>query len=152
MSRRFSLFLLGAFLLIGAGFATVLTPESTPSDAMIGPDAAHEAVQSGEMTLVDIRTPREWAETGIPEGAATADFNALPDASFVARIERVLDGDRTKPLALICARGGRSSRAWALLEEAGFTRVYDVHEGMLGNASGPGWLARDLPVEFREFR
>jgi len=154
ISRRSTVFALVGLLLAGAAVATAVAvaPEPTPSDATIAPAEAHEIVQSGALTLVDIRTPREWAETGIPKGAETADFNALSDAAFIARIDRILEGERERPVALICARGGRSSRAWALLREAGFTRVQDVHEGMLGNGSGPGWLARGLPVELREFQ
>jgi len=36
-----------------------------------------------------------------------------------------------------------------VLEKAGFTRIVDIPEGMLGSSAGPGWLARDLPVVTR---
>jgi len=29
----------------------------------------------------------------------------------------------------------------------GFMQVYNVKEGMVGSAAGPGWLKRGLPVE-----
>lgn len=32
------------------------------------------------------------------------------------------------------------------LSRYGYTRVYDVPEGMSGSRAGPGWLARGLPV------
>jgi hypothetical protein len=35
----------------------------------------------------------------------------------------------------------------ARMEAAGFTRILDVPEGMVGSAAGPGWIARGLPVE-----
>ncbi len=35
------------------------------------------------------------------------------------------------------------------LQEAGFTRVYNIKEGMAGCGAGPGWIARGLPVEAR---
>jgi len=152
MTRRALLLtLLGAVLAGAAGTATLLPP-APPPGAVLSPAEAHRAASAGELALVDIRTPAEWAETGIPRGAATANYNALPEDAFIARIERLLDGERSRPVALICARGGRSSRARALLSEAGFAEVYDVQEGMLGNAGGPGWLDRGLPLESRQFR
>jgi hypothetical protein len=33
-----------------------------------------------------------------------------------------------------------------LLENAGFTNIIDVPEGMMGSRAGPGWLKRGLPV------
>lgn len=149
LTRRFALLALAALLLGGAAVTVAFTSDTPPPDARISPAAAQAAQDAGELTLVDIRTPREWTETGIPAGAKTADFNALSEDAFIARIDRLLGRDRTQPVALVCARGGRSSRAWSLLVEAGFTQVLDVHEGMLGNDAGPGWLARDLPLEFR---
>jgi rhodanese-related sulfurtransferase len=33
------------------------------------------------------------------------------------------------------------------LQEMGFSRVYNVKEGMAGSGAGPGWVRRGLPVE-----
>jgi hypothetical protein len=33
------------------------------------------------------------------------------------------------------------------LNEAGYTQVFNIREGMLGNTDGPGWLARGLPTD-----
>ncbi|WP_209313637.1 rhodanese-like domain-containing protein [Jannaschia formosa] len=109
----------------------------------IAADALLEAVQAGEITLIDIRRPDEWAETGIAAGAHPLDMRR---GDFVAALSGIVDGGRDAPVALICARGVRSDRMSARLAEAGFTRIVDVPEGMLGSAAGPGWLARDLPV------
>jgi rhodanese-related sulfurtransferase len=54
---------------------------------------------------------------------------------------------RNRPIALICARGNRSSLASSALAEAGYTQVYNIREGMLGSPDGPGWLARGLPTD-----
>ncbi len=54
---------------------------------------------------------------------------------------------RDAPLAVICAAGTRSTVAAELLAKSGFTRVYDISEGMSGGAHGPGWLQRHLPTE-----
>ena len=56
-------------------------------------------------------------------------------------------GDKSKPVALICASGTRSNRAHRFLESQGFTNLYDVREGMMGRGDAPGWLKRGLPTQ-----
>jgi rhodanese-related sulfurtransferase len=98
---------------------------------------------TGKITLIDIRTPEEWAETGSGSGAKRLDMRR---EDFVDTLEKIIGGDKSKPVALICARGVRSSRLSRALRQAGFTNIIDVPEGMLGSYAGPGWLERGLPV------
>jgi len=58
-----------------------------------------------------------------------------------------LGADRDRPIALICARGNRSTVASSALTQAGYTHVYNIREGMFGSPDGPGWLARGLPTD-----
>ena len=109
----------------------------------IDPTRARELAASGEIILVDIRRPDEWAETGSPEYGHQLDMRR---DDFVPALDQLLGGDRSKPVALICARGVRSNRTSEMLKNAGFTHVIDVPEGMLGSIAGPGWLRRKLPV------
>lgn len=99
---------------------------------------------AGELLIVDVRTPAEWRETGIPRGAARADIH---DSGFLAQVGRIVGGDRSRPIAVICARGNRSARARQVLAAAGFAAVYDIREGMVGGAHGRGWLAGGQPTE-----
>jgi rhodanese-related sulfurtransferase len=105
----------------------------------------------GELTIVDVRLPVEWAETGLPAGSQGVSLqNPLTRevrGDFVADVLRAVGGDRRRPIALICARGNRSAFARQLLAEAGFTAVGDISEGMVGGANGPGWLGRGLPTQ-----
>lgn len=103
---------------------------------------AHRAVASGAITLIDIRRPDEWARTGIGQGAIPIDMR---DPAFVQKLLAFVP-DRAAPIALICARGVRSRALAARLAEAGFSRILDVPEGMLGSGAGPGWLGAGLPV------
>jgi len=117
----------------------------------LGPETAQTRAQAGELTIIDVRLPQEWAKTGLPEGAKAvslqnpATLEVRP--GFVSDVLRALGGDKDRPIALICARGHRSAFAQALLERAGFSEVQDISEGMIGGENGPGWLARDLPTE-----
>jgi rhodanese-related sulfurtransferase len=109
----------------------------------LSPPEAHAAARDGTLLLVDVRRPDEWAGTGIGAGALPLDMRR-PD--FEAALLDAAGGDRSQPIALICARGVRSRSLSARLRDAGFTNVMDVPEGMLGSGAGPGWLRRGLPV------
>ena len=109
---------------------------------------ANEQSRAGTLTLIDIRTPAEWRQTGAAVGAARIDMHNPkgPDA-FAEAVLAQVGGDRKAPIALICRTGNRSTQMQKVLEDRGFTRVYNVTEGMAGSAAGPGWIKRGLPVE-----
>ncbi|SEH59963.1 rhodanese-like domain-containing protein [Magnetospirillum fulvum] len=114
----------------------------------LSPTEASAQVAAGTMALIDVRTPEEWRQTGVPVGAKRLDYrNRTGERQFVERIVAMVGGDRNAPLAIICRSGNRSAQVQTLLIENGFTRVVNVQEGMLGSAAGPGWLRRGLPVE-----
>lgn len=127
----------GVFL-AGDGWAQA-TAEARP----LTPDQAHKMARDGEIVLVDIRRPDEWAATGIAEGAIALDMRQ-PD--FVQALTAVMAEDPARPVALICASGGRSGYVTSRLQAAGLTNLVDVPEGMSGSGAGPGWLQRGLPV------
>lgn len=104
---------------------------------------AFSAAGAGSITLVDIRTPREWRSTGVPVGSVQIDMRR---DDFTEALSRALGGNRAAPVALICARGVRSARMVRRMAEAGFSQIMDVPEGMLGSGAGPGWIAGNLPV------
>lgn len=104
---------------------------------------AQRQAQAGKILLLDIRTPEEWAATGSGVGAKRLDMRR---DDFVAALDKLLGGDRSKPVALICARGVRSSRLSRTLREGGYSNIIDVPEGMMGSYAGPGWLERGLPI------
>lgn len=106
---------------------------------------AHKLAADGKLVLVDVRTPEEWRETGVPASAhAISMHQAGPE--FVRQLDAALGGDRSKPLAIICRTGNRTSSIVAPLEKAGYARVIDVSEGMAGGRNGKGWLKTGLPI------
>jgi len=114
---------------------------------MAAPDAA-AAVAAGKITLIDIRTPPEWKETGVAKGARRINMLHPQGApGFVEQLLGEVKGNRSAPIALICRTGNRTTQVQRYLQSVGFTQVYNVREGMAGSAAGPGWLKRGLPVE-----
>lgn len=144
MSRRGLLVLCGASIVTGGAVAAqwynILAENG---EATLSPPDVHKAARAGELILIDIRRPGEWAGTGIGEGAYPLDMRR---ADFETELLNLTGGDASRPVALICARGVRSRRMSERLAAAGFTRIIDVPEGMLGSGAGPGWLKRNLPV------
>jgi len=116
-------------------------------DGLISPIDAATLSADGKLQIIDVRTPPEWAWTGVPQGAAKANWWQPGDTGFLTDVLRAVNGDRSRPIALICARGVRSSKARRFLLARGFKHVRDIGEGMLGSRTGPGWLARRLPLE-----
>lgn len=114
----------------------------TGEGALSAPDA-HRAALAGDVVLIDIRRPDEWALTGVGEGAHPLDMR---HQDFLAALRVQVDQDLSRPVALICARGVRSQRLGLKLADAGFTQIIDVPEGMLGSGAGPGWIKRGLPL------
>lgn len=104
---------------------------------------AHEAAAKGDIVLLDVRTPSEWSDTGVPEGGYPIDMR---QDNFLTALEQVAGTDKTRPIAVICARGVRSARLSRALTAAGYSNIVDVPEGMLGSGAGPGWLKSGLPV------
>ncbi|WP_375281237.1 rhodanese-like domain-containing protein [Pseudooctadecabacter sp.] len=123
-----------AAMMLNVGAAQADGPVMTPAEA-------HAAAAAGDILLVDIRRPDEWAATGIGEHGVGIDMRA---EDFVAQVQAARRGDQ--PIAVICARGVRSARTTKRLTQAGIGTIIDVPEGMLGSRAGPGWLGRGLPV------
>ncbi|OYW60817.1 MAG: hypothetical protein B7Z31_03540 [Rhodobacterales bacterium 12-65-15] len=140
--RRRALLVLGTAAVVAAAVGYRLVYPTYPGPEMDAPTAFRLA-EAGAVVLVDIRRPDEWAETGSAQGAQRLD---LRDPGFVDALTALVAGDRTRPIALICAKGVRSARLANQLTAAGFTSVSNVTEGMLGSSAGPGWIARGLPL------
>ncbi|MDP1904753.1 MAG: rhodanese-like domain-containing protein [Pseudomonadota bacterium] len=130
-------------LALSITFCLVAAARAEPD--LSAPDAL-AAARAGKLTLIDIRTPAEWRETGVAPGAGRVDFYRGPEV-LVPYLLLEVKGDRNAPIGLICRTGNRTTHAQKYLQSIGFTQVYNVKEGMKGSTAGPGWLKRGLPVE-----
>lgn len=135
-----------ALLVVAAMLAwRMLGPAPVAAGEVMSPAEAHEKALKGEVVLVDVRTPQEWQQTGLPASAHAITMHQQgPD--FVRQLDQALGGDRSKPLAVICRTGNRTGSLVAPLEQAGYKRVINVAEGMAGGRHGPGWVKTGLPL------
>lgn len=125
--------------------AAACSPDSGPT---LSAAEAHARARAGTLTLIDIRRPEEWRQTGVAEDALRINMvHPKGTVGFVGQVAAEVEGDTGAPIGLICRTGNRSRQMQRALREAGFTEVYNVEEGMAGSRGGPGWIARGLPIE-----
>lgn len=118
--------------------------EAAP-ETIIDAPTAHRRATAGEIVLVDIRRPNEWKSSGVPVSGYAITMHQ-DGASFIEKLREAAAGNVTRPIALICATGGRTTWLLPQLKKVGFSNVLNVAEGMFGSGHGQGWLKRGLPV------
>jgi rhodanese-related sulfurtransferase len=122
----------------------------------ISPQEARELMEKQGYVYVDVRSIPEF-QAGHPDGAFNVPLMHMgpagmtPNAEFVEVMQKAFPRDAR--LVLGCKAGGRSARAAAMLEAAGFANVVDQRAGFEGApdpATGrvvePGWRPAGLPV------
>ncbi len=89
------------------------------SQVIKDPAAARALIETGA-TVLDVRSPDEFAAGHVPN-AVNVPVETVP--SRLAEIEALVGSDRSKPIVVYCAAGGRAAKAKTALDEAGFTKV-----------------------------
>lgn len=72
--------------------------------------------------LIDVRTPEEYA-AGTIGTAVNIDYY---NDNFKAEMDKL---DKSRPVFVFCAKGGRSASAGAICKEIGFKEIYDLEGG-----------------------
>jgi len=76
-----------------------------------------------KVQLIDVRTPKEYM-AGHIEGAVNIDFRSENFEKLIMEV------DKSKPVAVYCGRGGRSSKCATYMQKAGFKKIYDLDGGI----------------------
>jgi rhodanese-related sulfurtransferase len=84
-------------------------------------EEAARIISRGNVVVLDVRTPREYEQSHIPE-AILIPLQQLP--------ERIQDLDPQKEMLVICAGGVRSQQACRYLSQRGFQNLMNVNGGM----------------------
>ncbi|WP_236634116.1 MULTISPECIES: rhodanese-like domain-containing protein [unclassified Exiguobacterium] len=79
-------------------------------------------LENEEITLLDVRELDEY-EGGHIEGAVNAPLSSLNETE--------LPYAKDEPIYIICRSGNRSAQAAELLQDRGYTEIYDVSGGMI---------------------
>jgi rhodanese-related sulfurtransferase len=140
MSRRALFWLVVLLAVLGLVLAACGGEDDKESSALATyktlsvQDAYDQFSKSSSALIVDVRTPDEWAATGVPAGAAL-----IPLPEFEQRAPNELPKD--KEIYVICNSGNRSQVAAQILTQSGYQNVININGGI------QNWLLAGLPTE-----
>lgn len=101
-----------------------------------------QALQAQGIPLYDVRRPEEWKQTGIVQSSKLLTFvdaNGKVAPDFVEKFTQSIG--KNDPVILICRTGSRTNAlAGALVKQLGYTKVYNVKNGITR------WISEGLPV------
>jgi len=99
----------------------------------IGNDALKDKLSAGT-TLIDIRRPEEWKQTGVVPGSHLLTFfdrSGNVNPQFGAELRKLISGPDDE-VVFICHTGQRSvALSQYLVDQAGFTNVANVENGIV---------------------
>ncbi|EKV31965.1 rhodanese-like domain protein [Caenispirillum salinarum AK4] len=106
----------------------------------VGPEAFAKLAADG-VTVIDVRTPEEWRETGIIPGAKTVmafdedgPVRGFPEAMLAA-------APPDAPVAIYCRSGNRSAAVASFAaKRMGYPQVYNLEPGI------KGWVREGRPM------
>lgn len=105
-------------------------------------NAQLKALLAQGVPIYDVRRPEEWRSTGVVAGSRKLTFvdgSGRLDPDFIPTFTREVG--REQPVIIICRTGNRTeSLAWELMQKMGYTRVYNVRDGI------SRWISAGNPV------
>lgn len=111
-----------------------VSPGSGPGAfAGVRGDAAAKLANDPSVFVLDVRTPRENAQARLERATL------IPVDELGGRLGE-LPSDKSRPILVYCAMGGRSARASQLLATEGWTRVHNLEGGITG------WINEGRPT------
>lgn len=101
-----------------------------------------KTLQAQGIPVFDIRRADEWHQTGVVEGSKRLTFvddKGRVNPEFVEKFTQTVG--KNDPVILICRTGNRTdSLGRALVEQMGYTKIYNVKNGITR------WISEGLPV------
>lgn len=105
-----------------------------PRVEVISVQEMEEVLRTESVQLIDVRTRKEFASNHI-KNAKNIVYQGDDWATQISKL------DKDKPVYVYCQKGGRSAKCAALLEEAGFEKIYDLEGGI------SQWTAEGKEIE-----
>jgi len=143
MNKYFLLTLLVLILVLTGAIFHMSSMENSNTNVLgavsvfsdITPEQFNQALNSGRFTLIDIRTIDEY-NAGHLKNAKQSDY--YQTQAFSNYLDSL---DKNARYLIYCRTGKRSAASLQIMQEKGFTNVYDLAGGY--NA----WVSSNLPVE-----
>lgn len=93
-----------------------------------------ETLNADSVQLIDVRTAQEYSGGHI----ANAKNIVYQGEDWDVQVAAL---DKEQPVYVYCAKGGRSAKCASILEEAGFTKIFDLDGGITK------WISEGYTVE-----
>ena len=128
--------------------------KSLPYTGELTPDEAFQAVNQGNMIIVDVRSIAELDLVGRVPNAIHVQWafypGMVPNTQFAEELQAAVKTD--KALIFMCRTGGRSHSAAVVAKQLGYLNVYNMAQGFEGEANTSkqrtlinGWKHASLP-------
>ena len=124
--KKIVLIVISIFLLVGCTSMTAGVTNMNVSEF------SAKIAEAG-VVILDVRTPAEFAE-GYIEGARLIDFQSGNFENEIATL------DKNATYAVYCRSGNRSGQAVKVMQDAGFTNVFNMNGGVID------WANAGLPL------
>ncbi|WP_245574499.1 rhodanese-like domain-containing protein [Hugenholtzia roseola] len=115
---------LGACQKAPQSVTTETATQKGTKEILTTPDFEQKLAATPQAQLVDVRTPAEFA-SGHLKNAVNIDVSSSDFKEKVANL------DKSKPIFVYCRSGARSGMASGILQELGFTQIYDLRNGIV---------------------
>lgn len=123
---KIALLAAGAVVLVVLAAGMFLKTQNRPENLTLASPSGAALAADDNTLLVDIRTPAEWQQTGVIEGALLVTY-ADADSFLAAVNPHLKEGQK---LAVICRSGNRTSRASQQIAAKTPRHVVDIAGGM----------------------
>jgi len=124
MKKLLSLLSIIAFLITSCKTNTKSTGNSQLGKVYdVSTTEFQKAIESTEATLIDVRTPEEYAEGHI-EGAININWYKRTFRNYILNIPQ------DKPILIYCRTGNRTSKTATALQSLGFKEIYNLEKGI----------------------
>lgn len=101
---------------------------------LVNAEASEQLIESTrDLVVLDVRTPEEVADGALP-GAINIDLSSPEFTRQVAEL------DRNVPYFVYCRSGNRSAQAVRIMQDLGFTEIYELDGGILDWTEAGGRL------------
>ena len=97
---------------------------STQGWGLITPDKAADFIDNVDPFILDVRTPKEWDETGVIPGAVTITLTELDQ--YLSELPPL-----NKPILVYCKAGARGQYALTYLKVLGYKNVKNLKGGII---------------------
>lgn len=127
---KFGIIALGFVMLASCSEAQTNTKQGTQQskqeerviNKVVSPQEFKNLLKLENRQLIDVRTSEEYS-AGKIDNATNIDYYA---SDFKTKMSKL---DKSKPVLVYCAAGGRSGKTVEMLREMGFQEVYDLKGG-----------------------